>query len=176
MLLASPNEFALTEQRSQVSVGENSYPITGVSVAIFDDSDRVLIQFRPFPPGWELPGGHVPLGETPIDAAARETREETGMTVKELGLVGVFSWHLHRQLHDAVYFSRWSGRAPQRSLEAWAFRFVEPTSLPAFTFPWHQQRIADALSTLKGAEPVHRRQKVKLVDILRAGAIIFRGR
>jgi 8-oxo-dGTP pyrophosphatase MutT (NUDIX family) len=164
----------LTEHRARISVGDASYPISGVSVAIFDDKNRVLIQFRPFPPGWELPGGHVPADEDPAQAAAREVKEETGIEIAESGLVGVFSWRLHRQLHDAVYFSRWNGVRPKRGLEAWAFRFAEPEGLPAFTFPWHQQRIAMATAALNGAAPVHLTQKVKMVDILRAGAIIFR--
>jgi ADP-ribose pyrophosphatase YjhB (NUDIX family) len=34
---------------------------------------------------WVQPGGHIDSGETPWDAAVRETAEETG-------LVGWFSW------------------------------------------------------------------------------------
>jgi len=38
---------------------------------------------------WSTPGGHLNFGESPIDAAIRETREETGVTVRDLEFLAV---------------------------------------------------------------------------------------
>jgi 8-oxo-dGTP pyrophosphatase MutT (NUDIX family) len=46
------------------------WPVQGAQVAIVQRG-RVLLQFRPWPPGWELPGGHVDPGEEPAVTAAR---------------------------------------------------------------------------------------------------------
>lgn len=37
---------------------------------------------------WEFPGGRIRPGETPQDAAVREAREETGLTVEPVALLG----------------------------------------------------------------------------------------
>ncbi|MDF2804474.1 MAG: hypothetical protein K0S61_4379 [Anaerocolumna sp.] len=39
--------------------------------------------------GYTLPGGHVELGESFIDATIREIKEETGLIIKNLILCGV---------------------------------------------------------------------------------------
>jgi len=65
----------------------------GAAIIIFDEEGKVLILLRPqtvkWAPGkWALPGGHIEEGETPIEAAVRETREETTLNVErplELG-------------------------------------------------------------------------------------------
>jgi 8-oxo-dGTP diphosphatase len=51
----------------------------------------VLIERRYPPPGWALPGGFVDVGETVEAAAVREAREETGLEVELLALLGVYS-------------------------------------------------------------------------------------
>ncbi len=51
----------------------------------------VLIQRRYPPLGWALPGGFVEVGESVSQAALREAREETGLTVHLETLLGVYS-------------------------------------------------------------------------------------
>jgi mutator protein MutT len=40
-----------------------------------------------FPGKWCLPGGHVDLGEGPEEAAIREVKEETGITLKSVKML-----------------------------------------------------------------------------------------
>jgi len=48
------------------------------------------------PGSWEAVHGHIETGETPERAAARETREETGLTVERLYNVTVQPFYLHQ--------------------------------------------------------------------------------
>jgi 8-oxo-dGTP diphosphatase len=62
-----------------------------VSMAVIVDGGRLLLIRRSAPEGdlvWALPGGTVEAGETPEQAAVRETLEETGLTVKATRLLG----------------------------------------------------------------------------------------
>jgi ADP-ribose pyrophosphatase YjhB (NUDIX family) len=65
-------------------------PYLAVSAAVFRDG-RVLIVRRVRPPAhgfYTLPGGGVELGETLEQAIIREVREETGLEIAPLALVG----------------------------------------------------------------------------------------
>ena len=79
------------------STQERTYPARpyiAVSAAVFRDR-RVLIVRRAHPLAaglYTLPGGVVELGETLTEAAVREVREETGLEIEPLTLVG------HRQV------------------------------------------------------------------------------
>ncbi len=65
-------------------------PYLAVSAAIFRDG-RVLIVRRARRPAhglYTLPGGGVELGESLEQAVIREVREETGLSIAPVGLVG----------------------------------------------------------------------------------------
>jgi 8-oxo-dGTP pyrophosphatase MutT (NUDIX family) len=141
------------------------WPVEGAQVAIVRRG-RVLVQFRPWPPGWELPGGHLEPGEDPAVTAAREVAEETGYIVRITGLVGVYSWRGLRSAGDVVYLGEVIGGAPRRSLEAWAFRMVSPERLPRTAFPWIRDRVRDAVDVAGGGASVHRVQPVTIRHVL----------
>ena len=67
-------------------------PLVGVGAIIIDGSRVVLVK-RGHPPlegEWSIPGGVLEVGEMLRDAAVREAREETGLTVETRDLLGVF--------------------------------------------------------------------------------------
>ncbi|MGH9530306.1 MAG: NUDIX hydrolase [Terriglobales bacterium] len=67
-------------------------PIAGVGAVIIDHG-RVLLVRRGNPPmigEWSIPGGAVELGETVLGSVIREVREETGMVVEPMALLGVY--------------------------------------------------------------------------------------
>jgi len=59
-------------------------PLVAVGAVVFN-KDKVLLVLRAKPPAenhWTIPGGCVELGETLQEAAEREIREETGLTIR----------------------------------------------------------------------------------------------
>lgn len=65
-----------------------------VGLAVVEHDGKLVLIRRTIPPlegYWAPPAGHVEIGESVPEAAIRETREETGLTVTLDGLVGVYS-------------------------------------------------------------------------------------
>lgn len=66
-------------------------PIVGVG-ALIQDGERYLLIKRAAEPDagfWSIPGGLVEVGEKVEDAAVREAKEETGLDVEVVELLGV---------------------------------------------------------------------------------------
>jgi 8-oxo-dGTP diphosphatase len=67
-------------------------PLVGIGAIIIENT-RVLLIKRGQPPlmgEWSIPGGMLELGETVHEAAIREAKEETGLTIEPGELLGVF--------------------------------------------------------------------------------------
>ena len=160
-------------KRAVVEVDGVGWRVDGAQVAIVE-AGTVLVQLRPWPPGWELPGGHCEDGEDPAVTAAREAEEETGLRIRIVGLVGVYTWAGLRSSGDVLYRGEVSGGRRRRSLEALATRRVTPRQLPRTAFPWIAQRVTDALVSARGAAPVHRVQPVTLMHVAAFGTAWLR--
>ena len=68
-----------------------SHPRVGVGAVILDGR-RVLLVKRGGQPSagkWSLPGGLVDLGETTVEAIAREVAEECGLRIRIAGVAGI---------------------------------------------------------------------------------------
>lgn len=81
------------------------HPLVGVG-AIIVEGDRVVLVKRAHPPiqgHWSIPGGVLEVGEMVREAAIREAREETGLTVEPGELLGVYDRILRDPEHRVQY-------------------------------------------------------------------------
>lgn len=109
------------------------WPRAAASAAIFRDG-RVLIAERGGGPGkgsWSLPGGKIEPGETAMQAAMREIREETGLDVALAGLLDVHNairtdpeGCLVHHYVICVYYGRWLSGEPRAATDISDARFV----------------------------------------------------
>jgi len=61
---------------------------------ILERDGEILLVQRPRYQDWSLPKGKLDRGETPLQAALREVREETGYRVKALAFAGAFGYEV----------------------------------------------------------------------------------
>jgi 8-oxo-dGTP diphosphatase len=132
-------------------------PILGVNVAIIQEGKVLLTKRRDFEV-WCLPGGEVDDGESLVQAALREAREEVGLVVQLERLVGVHSrpqW-LSTGGHVVLFAARVTGGElhiqPQEVLEA---HFFARDELPEELLLGHRQQVEDALDGVCGAVWTH---------------------
>ncbi|MBW3596318.1 MAG: (deoxy)nucleoside triphosphate pyrophosphohydrolase [Planctomycetes bacterium] len=110
---------------------------TLIAIAVVEHEGRFLIGQRPAGAAlaglWEFPGGKVEAGETAIEAAVRECREETGL---EAEVIGEYPPHVHRYEHGAVNlrFFVCRLRDPHQTPRE-PFRWVKRESLSDYAFP-----------------------------------------
>jgi 8-oxo-dGTP diphosphatase len=136
-------------------------PYLAVSAAIIRDG-KILVVRRARPPAhglYTLPGGVVEPGETLADAAMREVREETGLTIEPVALAG-FRETIVRDAHERVerhfvilcFAARWRAGEPVLNEELSEARWLAPAELAGLpTTPGLADIVATAFERLKAA-------------------------
>jgi 8-oxo-dGTP diphosphatase len=107
----------------------------------------VLIERNRPPVGHALPGGFVDVGETVEDAARREMREETGLDVELVRLLGVYSDPARDprgHTVSIVYIGQASG-TPRAGDDARDVLVTVPAQAPALVFD-HDRILGDYLA------------------------------
>ena len=121
-------------------MSSQQFPKLGVSACIWRDGRVLLIQRAKPPVGiWAFPGGHVEPGETLQEAAARELREETGMSAEFIGLVGLYdvirrdsAGILTTHYVIACYLGIAGPETPVAASDAMSASFVDPDRLGGY--------------------------------------------
>lgn len=130
--------------------------VPSVTAVVRDEAGRVLLIHKVDNDLWALPGGGHDIGETIADTAVREVREETGLEVEIVRLVGTYTNPRHvmsysdgevRQQFSLCYEAKLlGGKAREDGIETKAVRWVEPTAITALQMhPSMRLRIEHAL-------------------------------
>ena len=133
----------------------------GVAAVVRDSAGHVLLHLRRTGGGWAPPSGSVEPGESLRATLDRELTEETGLTVQDVRLVGLYSEPAFMivtypdgrviQYVTALFHCRAAGGTFAGNAEGLQWAWFPPDALPAALTPYARVWLADALS---GADDV----------------------
>lgn len=128
---------------------------------IRDETGRILLIQRTDDGAWIIPGGFMELGESVAETVVREVREETGLVVEPIRLIGIYSGRENQFTYpngDAIqgcgtFFECRviDGRLRAQASEVLALEYFPPDALPASLTPRWQPRLMEAAADLPQA-------------------------
>lgn len=137
-----------------------AHPRMAAGALFFDSRGYVLLVQPSYKPKWEIPGGYVENGESPLAACRREVREELGIS-PAIGALLVVDWAPSPKEGDKVLYVFDGGRldqghvdtiklAPDELLSA-AFHPAE--ALDELLIPRLARRVKAAITARSQAHP-----------------------
>ncbi len=139
-----------------------AHPRMAAGVLFFDAEGRVLMVEPTYKDYWEIPGGYVETGESPLQAAVREVEEELGITPPVGSLLAV-DWAPSAGEGDKVLYIFDGGRLAPESLAAVTlqadelkdFAFLSPDEINGRTIPRLARRILAAVEARSKSTPIY---------------------
>lgn len=134
--------------------------------AIVLQGEQVLLVQRDNPRLWELPGGSMTLGEAPEQTVLREVREETGLEVVIVELLGIYERTGFRAHRSPVYVCRpTGGHLGTADDDTVTTGFFPLQALPRGMFPWYRSILQQDLGSSQ-VRPLRRTQHLGLWTLL----------
>jgi 8-oxo-dGTP pyrophosphatase MutT (NUDIX family) len=138
--------------------------VPSVNVVVTNDAGDILMIKRSDNDNWAVPGGAIDLGESMVDAAIRETREETGIDCEVTGIAGIYTDPKHvllytsngevRQEFSIVLTARPIGGEPTPSSESSEVRWIHRDDVTGYQMDRSMRlRIGDYLEGRSSSSP-----------------------
>jgi ADP-ribose pyrophosphatase YjhB (NUDIX family) len=135
-ILAAHSTGTLEEARDLLALETGpATPKVDVRAAAFREG-RILLVKEPGDEGWSLPGGWADVGESPSEAAARETLEESGYRVRPVRLLAAYDRHRHGHppipyyVYKLVFLCEILDEVPSSNVDTDEVRFFTEKKLP----------------------------------------------
>ncbi len=126
----------------------------GTNGIVINESGQVLLIQRDDSRTFAPPGGGLETGELPTDNIAREVREETGLIVMPVRLVGAYFWPMKPEgMLQFVFRCIQRGGEIATSDESPQVAYFWPRALPQPMLQLHRERLEHGLNHQGG--PVH---------------------
>lgn len=117
--------------------------VVAAFVFLREGNSILLVKQRDGRGYWSLPGGVMEQGETVEEAAIREVREETGLTVRLLRVVGLYSKPAEEAVAITFEGAIVGGIRQQVTSETTACQYWPCDSLPEPIRPHLRERVDD---------------------------------
>lgn len=78
-------------------------PKVDIRAVVFNESGEILMVKEKVDGRWSLPGGWADVGYSPAEVAVKEVKEETGLDVKTLRVLGIFDKRNHPHPPEGWY-------------------------------------------------------------------------
>jgi ADP-ribose pyrophosphatase YjhB (NUDIX family) len=135
-MLAAHSTGTLQEARDLLVLETGpATPKVDVRAVVFED-DRILLVNEPDEAGWSVPGGWADVGESASEAAARETLEESGFSVRPVRLLAAYDRDRHGHppiayhVYKLVYLCELLPEKRLTDVEARGVRFFGEREIP----------------------------------------------
>ncbi|WP_160050971.1 NUDIX hydrolase [Nocardiopsis sp. FR4] len=137
-------------------------PRVAAGVLFFDDEGRVMMVVPSYKDYLDIPGGYIEHGETPTQAAAREVKEELGIT-PPIGRLLVVDWAPNPSEGDKQLFvfdggvldQGWLDQIALDPAELKGYEFHDVASIAKVTIPRLARRITQGTHARKEGTTVY---------------------